>query len=190
MFKKNTAVPGFVIGPFIKTSDGSEITTGTPTCKRIIDDTPAACDNAASYDSTFGAWKIDLTAADLNGNTIGLKFSLTDCQPRSFVIKTVSGIPDATGYFPSDVKVIKTADADTWLTATAGADAHLDKPNGVETGFTLRQVLRLMAAILLGKVYGGQTGTETFVSITGETDRVRFTDDGSGNRTATTYTVT
>jgi hypothetical protein len=103
MFKKNTAVSGFGIGAFIKTSDGSEVTTGTPTCKRIIDGTAGTCANSASYDATLGAWKIDLAAADLNGDMIGLKFSLTDCQPITYNIKTVSDVPDSNGKYPANV---------------------------------------------------------------------------------------
>jgi hypothetical protein len=190
MFKKNTAVTGFVIGCFIATADGSQVTTGTPTCKRVLDGTAGDCANAASYDGTLGAWKIDLAAGDLNGDVCGFKFSLADCLPITYTIRTVTEIPNASGYYPSDVKVVKTADADTWLLGTAGADAHLDKANGVETGYTLRQVLRLICAVLLGKVSGGQTGTETFKSINGTDTRVVFTDDGLGNRTAATYTVT
>jgi hypothetical protein len=190
MFKKITAVPGFTIGSFIKTSDGSAVITGTPTCTRLVDGTAGSCDNAASYDATFAAWKIDLTAGDMNGAVIGLKFALMDCQPHTFNIKTVSGVPDASGYYPADVKVVKTADADTWLSGTAGADAHFDRPNGVEAGFTFRQVMRLIASVLLGRVTGAQTGTETFESVSGAIDRVVFEDDGSGNRISATYTAT
>jgi hypothetical protein len=103
MYKKNTAVTGFVIGAFIKTSDGSEVTTGTPTCKRSIDGTAGSCANAAAYDATLAAWKIDLAAADLNGDQIGLVFKLADCQPVAFNIKTVAGVPDANGNYPIDL---------------------------------------------------------------------------------------
>jgi hypothetical protein len=101
MFKKNTAYPGFLIGCFIATSDGSEVTSGVPICKRILDGTAGPCVNAASYDATAGGWKIDLAAADLNGNVVGLIFKLTGCQPRTFTIKTVTGVPDANGKFPA-----------------------------------------------------------------------------------------
>ncbi len=94
MFKKNTAVTGFPIGKFIKTADGSEVTTGTPDCKRVIDGAGGNCANAASYDATSGLWKINLAAADMNGNIIGLAFSLANCQPITYTIKTVVYIAD------------------------------------------------------------------------------------------------
>ena len=89
MFKKNTPITGFVIGKFIKTNDGSEVTTGTPTCKRMLDGTGGVLTNAAYYDAISGLWKINLTAADMNGDLIGLAFTLTNCQPITFTIKTV-----------------------------------------------------------------------------------------------------
>jgi hypothetical protein len=95
MFKKNTAVVGFGIGNFV-TVDGEVVITGTPTCKRIIDGTAGTCANAASYDATAGAWKINLAAADMNGDVIVLVFTLTDCLPISHTIKTESGEAIAT----------------------------------------------------------------------------------------------
>lgn len=53
----------------------------------------------------------------------------------------------------------------------------------VEDGKTMREVLRIMAAVLAGKVSGAGTGTETFVGLDGATDRVVSTVDASGNRT-------
>lgn len=88
MFKKNTAVTGFPIGHFIQVADGAAKTTGTPTCTRLLDGTAAALTNAASYDGTAGVWKINLTAGDMNGDMVGLVFTLTDCIPISYAIRT------------------------------------------------------------------------------------------------------
>jgi hypothetical protein len=94
MFKKNTAVAGFPVGKFIKTDDGSEVTSGTPTCKRLVDGSGGSCAGAATYDATAGLWKIDLAAADMNGDIVGLAFSLADCQPITYTIKTVANGAD------------------------------------------------------------------------------------------------
>ncbi len=88
MFKKNTAVTGFPIGHFINATTGDAVTTGTLTCKRILDGTGAACENAASYNTDAAQWEIDLDAADTNGDMVGLSFTLTDCLPISFGIRT------------------------------------------------------------------------------------------------------
>ena len=42
------------------------------------------------------------------------------------------------------------------------------------------------SSILLGKVSGGQTGTEVFRAIDDSKDRVTAADDAQGNRTAIT----
>ena len=97
MIYKNTALVGFQIGSFINSSDGSVVTTGTPTCKLLIDGVGGDCDNAASYNSDSKSWEIDLTADDLNGDMIGLHFELTDCLPINFSFKTVPK-PDGLTY--------------------------------------------------------------------------------------------
>lgn len=68
----------------------------------------------------------------------------------------------------------------------------LDLANGVESGVTLRQALRAIAAMLAGIASGGETGTEVFKGIgqaAGGTTRVTATDDASGNRTAMTLNL-
>lgn len=99
MFKKNTAITGFWIGNFISTTDGSTVTTGTPTCKRTLDGTAGACANAAAYDATGLGWKVDLAAGDLNGDMVGLSFTLAGCIPIGYAIRTstklVSDLVDA-----------------------------------------------------------------------------------------------
>jgi len=53
----------------------------------------------------------------------------------------------------------------------------------IEDGMTAEEVLRIIAAVLAGKVSGAGTGTETFVGLDGVTDRVISTVDNDGNRT-------
>lgn len=66
-------------------------------------------------------------------------------------------------------------------------DAFLDKANGVETGVTVRGALRLMLAVLAGKVSGAGTGTETFRNAVADSKpRVTAVVDTSGNRTTIT----
>jgi hypothetical protein len=67
------------------------------------------------------------------------------------------------------------------------ADGLLDRTNGVETGKTFRQAMRIVAAVLAGKVSGAATGTETFKGLDGSTVRVTVTTDPAGNRTNVNY---
>lgn len=71
-------------------------------------------------------------------------------------------------------------------TANGNADALLDRANAIETGWSVRGILRIMAATLAGKVSGGGTVTNTFRNVTDTKDRVTSTVDSSGNRTAET----
>lgn len=84
------------------------------------------------------------------------------------------------------------------MTLTSGerdaiAAALLDLANGIESGLTPRNALKLALAVLAGKVTGGGTGTELFKSadvsggaVQGTTTRLTVTDDSSGNRSAIT----
>jgi len=127
MFKKNTAAVGFGIGHFINASTGAAVTTGTPTCKRTIDGTGGACANAASYNSDGAVWEIDLDAADMNGDVIILSFTLTDCLPISYTIHTVTGVPDGSGHYPSDIiEAAGVAWASGAITAAVIADNAID----------------------------------------------------------------
>ncbi len=65
------------------------------------------------------------------------------------------------------------------------ADAVLDAVDSIETGMTMRQALRLIAAAVGGKVSGGGTTTITFRNaVADDTDRIVATVDNDGNRTA------
>jgi hypothetical protein len=73
-------------------------------------------------------------------------------------------------------------------TPASNADGLLDRTNAIETGKTLRQAMRLIAAVLAGKVTGAGTGAETFKGLDGSTVRVEVTTDPAGNRTNVNYT--
>lgn len=75
-------------------------------------------------------------------------------------------------------------------TAAQNAAGLLDLAAGVETGLTLRQTLRLMAAVMVGKVSGAGTGTEVFRDVNDTKARVTATVDLDGNRTAITRDAT
>ena len=66
------------------------------------------------------------------------------------------------------------------------ATAKLDEADAID-GKTLRQAMRIMAAMLAGKVDGAGSGVETFTGLDGSTPRVEVTVDASGNRSAVTY---
>jgi len=69
------------------------------------------------------------------------------------------------------------------------ADALLDRANGIETGVTPRQSLRIVGALLGGKISGAGSGSEVFLGMDGATTRVTVTVDPDGNRTAIVYNI-
>jgi hypothetical protein len=73
------------------------------------------------------------------------------------------------------------------LTTANVADSILDAADGVESGLTLRQALRVIAAATAGKVSGAETTTITFRNaLVDDVDRIIATVDSNGNRTAVT----
>lgn len=72
-----------------------------------------------------------------------------------------------------------------------GVDANvsngiLDTANGVETGYTVRQALRLIVSALAAKLSGAATSTVTIRDIGDTKARITATVDADGNRTAVT----
>ena len=73
------------------------------------------------------------------------------------------------------------------LTSAQVEAAVMDKTDGIETGLTFRQSLRLASAVLFGRRSGTGSGTEIFnAAVTNAKARVTGTIDGSGNRTNVT----
>ncbi len=65
----------------------------------------------------------------------------------------------------------------------------LDSADGIETGWTWRQAMRVMLAVLAGKSHGLDIGTPVYRNVTDTKDRYSGTSDAYGNRSATTYDV-
>ena len=87
--KKNQALSAFEF-LMIDSADHFSPKTGlTVTSERSIDGNSfASCSNSASAVAN-GIYKIDLTASDLNGNVITLRFTATGADPRLITIITI-----------------------------------------------------------------------------------------------------
>jgi hypothetical protein len=73
----------------------------------------------------------------------------------------------------------------------AGFSGYLLDQEDIESGLTLRQALRLVAAATAGKISGGGSSTVTIRNAVADgADRIVATVDSQGNRTAITYTLT
>ena len=78
--------------------------------------------NAASYDATAGIWKINIAAADINGDIVSWAFSLPDCQPITYTISTAT-VATGTGAYVVTVTVTDGTDP------IDGATVRLTKGN-------------------------------------------------------------
>jgi hypothetical protein len=68
-----------------------------------------------------------------------------------------------------------------------GLSEELLDNQDIETGYSLREALRLVLAAVAGKVSGGGTSTITIRSATDGSNRITATVDANGNRTAVTH---
>lgn len=100
-------------------------------------------------------------------------------------ILSVAGIDTAIKAKTDNLPVAPAAVGDI-PTANANADALLDRAAGVETGWTLRQALRIMLSALGGKLAGAATTTVTTRDMADTKNRISATVDASGNRSAVT----
>lgn len=75
-------------------------------------------------------------------------------------------------------------------TANAVADALLDRTDGVQSSWTVRQALRIVLASLAGKLSGAGTGSVVIRDPGDTKNRISATCDVDGNRSAVTYDKT
>lgn len=158
------------------------------------------------------AWvKVALAASEMTGDNIGVQFldqtSPQEWSERSWTIQTTAA--GSGGLTQADVRTavgLAAANLDTQLvaiktdvdaipstpapTAIQNADAYLDRVNGIETGLTPRQAMRLEIAALLGKLSGAGSNTIAIRDINDTVDRIVATVDSFGDRTAVTTNVT
>lgn len=125
-----------------------------------------------------------------------------DSQTVNFIaaVFRIGPAENVTGYDPVNVVSIEddaitaaaiAADAIGASEVAAGAaqeiaDALLDRADAIETGWTVRKILRVMSAALAGKLSGAATTTNTIRDVTDAKARITATVDADGNRTAIT----
>ncbi|HLB80616.1 MAG TPA: hypothetical protein VJJ77_08930, partial [Dongiaceae bacterium] len=114
-------------------------------------------------------------AGNVGGNVVGSVGSVIGHTPQTGDSFARLGAP-AGASIAADIAAVPTA--------AANADALLDKTNGVETGLTLRQCLRLVSATLFGKLSGAATTTVAIRDFGDTKNRISATVDADGNRVA------
>lgn len=133
---------------------------------------------------------------NVGGNVVGSVASVTGAvgsvtgNVGGNVVGSVASVTGAVGSVTGNVGgnilgTLSTTERD------AIAAALLDLAAGVETGLTVRQAFRIIAAATAGKLSGGGTATEVFRNAVADAKaRITATVDASGNRSAITYDLT
>jgi hypothetical protein len=178
-----------LIGPLANTADDSAHTAAVSGADLRISKAGAAEANSAGtathianglYSYVFTVGEADTLGA------VSVRVAKTGVYGDIFVAQVIAlDLYDAAaaGIGNLDVSVSTRLPTTTY----EGADALLDKAAGVETGVTMRGALRLMLAVLAGKVSGAGTGTEIFRNAVDDSKaRVTSVVDSSGNRTTVT----
>jgi hypothetical protein len=149
-----------------------------------------------------------ITAASLAADAITAAKVATDVTTEiQSGLATASALSTVAGYIDTEIAAIiaDTEDIQSRLPAAlvgGRIDATVDA-TGMESGaidailddtigdgsLTVRQALKLMAAVLAGKVSGASSTTITFRNTADSADVVTATVDGSGNRSAVTVAV-
>jgi hypothetical protein len=161
---------------------------GSPTTTLNLSGTTVSTSQAvASVSGAVGSvtGSVASVSGNVGGNVVGSVGSVTSGV-------TVSTNNDKTGYaLTSAYDLAKTAaQASDIPTANQNADALLDRSNGVETGCTVRQSLRLANSANAGKDNGLSGTTVRIRDINDTKDRITATVDGDGNRSAITLDLT
>lgn len=139
----------------------------------------------------------DLDAAGVRG-AVGLASANLDTQLSTMdgkldtIVSGASVIITNLGTIEGKVDIID-ANVDTILTdvgnvptASENADALLDRANGIETGYTPRQSMRLILSATAAKLSGAATTNVLIRDVNDTKNRIDATVDADGNRTAVT----
>lgn len=150
---------------------------------------------AGYLDTEIAAIKTVTDALPNAGALTTIQSDLDNIQTR-LPAALVSGRMDSSvGAMATDVLTAAALNADAVTEIQSGlstltAAQVWDLSNGVETGLTPRQAMRLLAAALAGKLSGAATTTVTIRNaVVDGTDRIVATVDSDGNRTAIVYNL-
>jgi hypothetical protein len=158
--------------------------------------TNAQLDKIASMAATVGlsitATNAALAAAAAMGATGTLTLSVTSAQLGGIFPILASGSMSITGTGTSFLTALAFMEAEAGGAtplSPEGLSAELLDNQDIETGYSLREALRIVLSSVAGKVSGAETTTITFRNIVDDKNRIVATVDSNGNRTALTYDV-
>lgn len=167
-------------GETIAASSGavSTVTTVNGLAANTITAASMAAD--ASAEIAAAVWDMDATAHQTDG-TFGQAIgdAAGDDSIFTYSVNILGAINGLNNLSAIDVSNALTTDF------SGIADDIFDAPDAVETGLTLRQWLRLMAAANLGKVSGFSTGSPVYRDVNDTKNRITATTTADGRSAVT-----
>ena len=136
--------------------------------------------SADAFYAVANDYAVVLSAATIDGKTVNAVLALFSIENR-FIEADVTKWNGTAVHTPGTAGIPEVAIHDQ---ATVLVDAILDEV--VEGTLTLRQIQRIVLAVLAGKSGGGGTTTDTFRDVADTKNRVSATVSSVGNRTAIT----
>jgi len=136
-FTKNKAITGFTFS-LINATTGAGITSGAVSGYYLLDGGTQGSIADTPVHEGVGSWSVDLSAAECNGNVVGLLFTHTSAVPKHFCILTnkfsfpkntaITGFPFAM-ISKTDGSAITAGDVDGYVTLDGGVQAAIsDEP--------------------------------------------------------------
>jgi hypothetical protein len=175
-FDLNTALTSALVADAVWDEATADHTTGT---------TFGGKNQKVVPSETINDYKADVSALALQASVDDLETRLTAARAGYLDKLNVSGTlahsNDANTY-KADVSAITGA-----ALSAAGIDAILDEV--IIGTYTLRQLMRVIAAKMVGKATGGGTTSITYRGLDDTSDIIVETVDANGNRSAVTLTV-
>lgn len=146
------------------------------------------------FDSLFSTDVLDVSVTQVNGSAApNLVGGRLDASVGAMAAGVITAAAHAAGAIDAAAIAADAIGASELATDAVNeiADALLDRTAGVETGLTVRQALRLIAAANAAKLSGAATTTITIRNAVADSkDRIVATVDSDGNRSAITYDLT
>lgn len=189
------AVSSLAVALFDLTAPTVAITAAITLTQSVNSVTGSHMAEIDTSNGAYGAGKdyvLRPTAGTVNGvSIIGMELGRFSLQNRSMaaVLTAVDALPTN-----AELATALAAADDAILSAIAGlndlsADDLLDLADGVESGITLRETMRVLLAGIAGKVSGASTATIKFRDTNDTKDRITATTTTDQDRTAVTLDV-
>lgn len=138
----------------------------------------------------------DKSAASVSGSLVGMINGACSINGAATIVAALTGLKNSpctmhgSGSFTASAKgngsIKMTVSIGAQPSAFDIAQAVWGMDNGIETGWTPRQVMRIVAAVMAGKVSGAGANAPVFRSIGDTKPRVTAVTDASGDRTSIT----